>query len=383
MGPTTSGLIAPDDTRWTSALAKVPHDVYHTPAYVEAEARRIGARAVGFLAAAGPRSFLLPLLLRPGSSLPTGMVDGRGVVDAVSPYGYPGILLAEPGPPEDGFVDDCVDLLGETLSAADACSAFIRMHPLLNAGLSVHLRRHALTPVGTTVSIDLEESKGRLWADLSRGHANAVSKARRLGYSVQVTRLRDRFEDFWVAYQDTLNRLGASSEGQSREHLRALGGLDASHVAVAMLEEQVAAAYALFEHQGIVQMHLGGPRSAFMRCSPSHLLIHSVCLWAGERGDRVVHLGGGVGGSSADKLFGFKAGFSPCRHPYDTLRLVTDPSRYEELVRRRASSLGLPADALSSGGFFPAYRASRSDPYQRPPAAKPDPLSDDEPGRSW
>lgn len=355
---TTSALIEVNDPQWKSILDRVRHDIYHTTGYVEAEARRLSARPVAFLHEDVDRLFFLPLVLRAGRFLPAKVRDGDGTTDAVSPYGYPGPLINEPGLAQPGFADASIDRLLEILSRTEVCSAFIRFHPLLNETLPSVLIRHPPTPNGATVSIDLSQSEERLWAAMSRGHANAVNKGLRFGYHVAIGPLRDRFDEFCAVYADAIGRLGAQSHyDHGKEHLSRLAELPAAQVAVATSDEEVAAAYLFFEHQGLVQMHLGGPRSAFRKPSPSHLLIHSVCKWARARGNRAVHLGGGVGAASSDSLFDFKLGFSRRRHVYQTLRLVVDPLRYGLLVKRRAASLGVDPDHLESSDFFPAYRA--------------------------
>ncbi len=53
------------------------------------------------------------------------------------------------------------------------------------------------------------------------------------------------------------------------------------------------------------------------------------------RGNRWLHLGGGVGGDN-DPLFAFKAGFSDTRFKNQTMRLILDEPRYRE-PRRRSS----------------------------------------------
>ena len=73
-----------------------------------------------------------------------------------------------------------------------------------------------------------------------------------------------------------------------------------------------------------------------------------------KRGNRVLHLGGGLGGAP-DSLFAFKAGFSKARHPFRTWRVVVDEDRYRELTR--AAQPGLAAADVP--GFFPAYRRPR------------------------
>ena len=53
-------------------------------------------------------------------------------------------------------------------------------------------------------------------------------------------------------------------------------------------------------------------------------------------------------------LFLFKAGFSPARHPFQTLRAVLRPQAYRRLVRASGRELGGPSGGLR---YFPAYRS--------------------------
>ena len=80
-------------------------------------------------------------------------------------------------------------------------------------------------------------------------------------------------------------------------------------------------------------------------------MLHFVRGWAKQRGNRVMHLGGGVG-SADDSLLRFKLGFSPLRHGFSTLRVVIDEPEYRRLVAAHGGVL----DPESRSGFFPAYR---------------------------
>ena len=80
------------------------------------------------------------------------------------------------------------------------------------------------------------------------------------------------------------------------------------YVAVAEADGDVAGADLFFETYGIIQMHLDGPRTAYMRPSPSHLLIRSVVLRDRGRSDPIAHLGGGRGGAVDDSLFASRQG---------------------------------------------------------------------------
>ena len=84
---------------------------------------------------------------------------------------------------------------------------------------------------------------------------------------------------------------------------------------------------------------------------PTKLMMHFVRSWAKDRGNQVLHLGGGVGGDS-DSLLQFKVGFSPLRHTFATLRMVIDETDYGRLVAARDPLL----DPGARSGFFPLYR---------------------------
>ena len=173
-------LVDPDDHRWASALADSPHDVYDTPAYVLAEAHRIGAEPVGFLVDDADRVFLLPLLLRAD-----GDVDGLGepsMRDAVAPYGYPGVVMNDTARTTAGFADACVARLLEVMRSAEICTAFIRLHPLLNADLSTQLHRYPVVENGVTVSIDLLQPEARIWAVMSKATGTPSTRRSARGF---------------------------------------------------------------------------------------------------------------------------------------------------------------------------------------------------------
>jgi hypothetical protein len=354
--PASLEFIEPTDQRWTLALQRLTHDVYDSPQYVSAEARRLDAEPLACLVDDGDGLFLLPLVVRPVGA------SGGSTRDAISPYGYPGVLVDESRAAPAGFADACVDACLERLRSVGVCSAFVRLHPLLNASLPERLRRHPLTDNGLTVSIDLTQPEDLEWAAMSKGHTNAINRARRAGFDVDVAPARERVGEFAAVYADTLQRLGAAETYHfGDEHLALLAGMHEAYVATADLGGSVAGAYMFFESHGMIQMHLGGPRTEFRKPSPSHLMIHAIAQWGRKRGDTVVHLGGGVGGAVDDSLFMYKAGFSPRRHPYRTLRLIADHDRYRALTEARGRELGASTDELLRAEFFPAYRATPDD----------------------
>jgi lipid II:glycine glycyltransferase (peptidoglycan interpeptide bridge formation enzyme) len=123
------------------------------------------------------------------------------------------------------------------------------------------------------------------------------------------------------------------------------------------LDHQIACAGIFTECCGILQYHLSGTKTEFLKQAPNKLMLDYVRFWAKERNNQVFHLGGGLGGAK-DSLYHFKAGFSKERYPFLTMRLIMEQNKYFDLVKLRAQDLKIDPEVLLQSKFFPAYRAS-------------------------
>ncbi len=150
MSEPTARLIGIRDPAWAELVSRVPHDVYHLPAYtgISADLERGSAQAV--LVEDGGRSMLLPVVVRG--------LDG-GATDATSPYGYPGPIGTHM---DDGaFLTAAFARASEALRTSGGVSLFVRFHPLLNPVLPQGLG--SVVDHGDTVEIDLERTEEELW----------------------------------------------------------------------------------------------------------------------------------------------------------------------------------------------------------------------------
>lgn len=334
-------LVPVDSEVWAAFLAEVRHDFHHRPAYAELCARLEAGEPRALHVHDGRKAMLLPLLLR---DVPGG---GR---DATSPYGYPGPLLR--GTKDPTFLREALRAGMDTLRAAGIVSLFIRFHPLLNVtpleGVGVVVQH------GVTVSIDLTVSPEVLWRETASGHRNEINQALRAGHTATFDKSWIHYAAFKRLYRQTMERRSAAPQylfdDAYFDSLRAALG-DSLHLCVVDIDGTIAAAGLFVETCGIVQYHLSGTAEAFARARPTKLMLHTVRGWAMARGDVALHLGGGVGGAG-DSLLAFKAGFSPHRHPFFTLRVVVDDDQYGRLVRARDPSW----DPQVMDGFFPLYR---------------------------
>jgi hypothetical protein len=338
-----TGLVPAGDARWTGVLAAVDHDFYALPSYAEFCAARSGGRALAFVFQDAELRLLVPLLL-----LPLGAEAGAAC-HASCPYGYPGIAI-DRGPPRPAALARALQELLACLRVQGAVSAFVRLHPLFDLPRAVLERAGTLVAHGQTVSVDLVTDLEQSWSALRPTHRRHIQAARRAGFTAQLG--WEHVDEYQECYRQTMQRVAAAE--QYLLDRDCVGGLRAAlggHLQLwsVLHGGRVACAGLFSELNGIVQYHLGGTRDEFLAASPMKLLFDAVRRWGHERGNRVLHLGGGLGGQ-ADALFHFKAGFSDRRHTFHTLRLIADRTRFADLCR----AAGVPERA---DGRFPPFAA--------------------------
>ena len=262
------------------------------------------------------------------------------------------------------FLDGSLAALCAGLRAYRACSLFLRSHPLLDP-LPSRLAMPGVTQsTSPTVAVHLTLPVEKLWSGTRRGHQSTINKCQRLGQTATVVPFGEGLPHLLPIYAATLARTAADLRYHfDAAYFEGLGRLAPHlHIAIVRVETgEVAAACLLFECDGIVQAHLGGSDSRFIRQSPFSLLLHHVRLWARARANRVLHLGGGVGGDD-DAVMRFKTGFSSLTQPYRTIRAVLDAEVCAALTLARAAELGTTPAELELLGYFPAYRTTGGPP---------------------
>lgn len=345
---------------WQQTLQKLRHDIYHLPEYVYLESRRTKTTPEAVLIVDGEKIFFVPYLLRRCDDIVVQELTTQETFDVISPYGYSGILLSEAAASTPGFPDLAMNELKCVLKNKGVCSAFFRLHPILNHNFNEIFEPGTFTANGETVSVDLKLSESQLWAHTRKGHQSTINKCKRVGLTARIVPFMEYINEFTAIYEETMNRVGANKlyyfDHDYFADLSKLG--EKIHLCIGEREGQITCASLFFECCGIVQAHLGGTRTKFLNQSAFSQLLDYVRFWAKERGNEFLHLGGGVGGSTEDSLYTFKSGFSRQRHNFLTLRLITDEKKYFHLVELRAKSLNTQAEELLKSIFFPAYRCS-------------------------
>jgi hypothetical protein len=328
-------LLDPADLRWTKTLERYPHDVYQRPEWAVASEVIDGGRAQALVVTSGAYALLIPLIARP---------LGDGLWDAISPYGYGGVLG------DDAFIPTAIGHAEEHLRSLGCVSWFLRLHPILNA--TWRGGPGDTVAAGRTVSIDLRRSETDHWAETRSGHRSDITRARRAGVTVELDRECKKIDEFADMYSATMRRVAASSYYWfGRNYFRQLCGVLGAQLRlyIALLDGRMigASMFLVSESSRIVQYHLSASSASFRGLQPSKVILNAARDWGRKHGFGYLHLGGGVG-SRDDSLLQFKLGFSRNTHVYKTYRAVVDVAEYSRLTES-----AFPPDG---GDYFPLYR---------------------------
>ncbi|MDJ0617732.1 MAG: peptidoglycan bridge formation glycyltransferase FemA/FemB family protein [Calothrix sp. MO_192.B10] len=348
------------DSIWLETLQKFRHDIYQLPDYFALEAARNMSKAEAILLKDEDKIMFVPYLLRSCEDIGIDHSISTDFLDVVSPYGYPGILLNEAATNTPDFLDIAISQLREVLQKKGVCSAFFRLHPIINDNFGHKFQQqNILTLNGKTVSINLQLSDEDIWKQTKRDRRKKINHCQQVGLTATMVPLEEYMDEFVAIYVETMERVKADKLYYSfhYKYFLEMQNILKHHLNLCIVEinNQLASAGLYTECCGIVQAIFRGTRTKFIELSPSSLEIDYVRFWAKKRGNQIFHLGGGLGGSQ-NSLYNFKASFSKQRHNFMTMRLIIDEEKYLYLVKMRAKELKLELRKIQNSQFFPAYR---------------------------
>jgi hypothetical protein len=253
-----------------------------------------------------------------------------GLLDAISPYGYPGARLEAGAPRLDPAMLDW--------SGVGLVSVFLRDRIGHQPFLQNATRRSA-------VQVH-DPSKRR---NLRSRFADQIRRNERLGYHVELLQGPDTSTEqrtsFHSLYIETMRR----REAEERyffdpDYLAIVLRFERSWLVLCRSPEGSTAAGAIAAvSDGLLHYYLGGTAEAHLRDSPFKNVAAGMMSLAEESG-MPLNLGGGVW--RGDGLEDFKRGFANAELPFWTHEIICDSSAYARLSEGRADS-----------GFFPLYRS--------------------------
>ena len=328
--------------RWNAIFDELPGfagQVYYSHAYHAACASNGDGQPGAVLHTSRAGRIFYPFLLR---KIPL-CLGGEGYYDLETAYGYGGPQF---------FTDDQVAiaefkaLFAEWARQQRVVAEFIRFNPLT----AMHEKYSDVCQVShnrTTVSINL--SKG--FAGLLAGCIPARQRNwRRAGRENLKMRRLDDPHEFAALYQQTMQRLAARSYYLfSADYFAALSAMPAAsrYFAGAFTpDNQLAAAAVFLLDRQSAHYHLGASDPQYKDTQASAFLMLEFARLAAETGRATLHLGGGLSLAEDDRLFRFKAGFAPGRHPFFIGRRVHQPEVYATLSQNWQRRTGLVPQIL-------------------------------------
>ncbi|HET8813803.1 MAG TPA: GNAT family N-acetyltransferase [Solirubrobacterales bacterium] len=281
---------------------------------------------------------LAPLIVRE--------IPGTDQRDAISPYGYPGLVERSRGhasrsnsgeapgdmPPTPPTDPESIDF-----SATGLVSIFLR-HALEPSPLAGATERNVVQVADPALSRKSRPTDRR-----------QVRRNLEAGYELELIpgaeTTADQRAGFLRVYEETMQRTEAAPHyffgGAYFDRI-----LEAEctwlTLAAAPSGELAAASIAAVS-DGYLHYYLSGSADSHLRDSPMKNVVARLVELSSELG-LPLNLGGGI--SPGDALEEFKRGFANRQQPWLTSELICDESAYERLSADRDSS-----------GFFPAYRA--------------------------
>ena len=282
---------------------------------------------------AGEEELLAPLIVRE-------IGDGPEV-DAVSPYGYPGLSATtrERTSARYGGTN------AFTLDPAD-----VDFGP---TGLVAAFVRHTLAEppplAGSSERSIVQIADPALPAKSRPSDRNQINRNLRNGYATRLvpgpgTAPEER-AGFLEAYEQTMRRAGAGERYFfGAAYFDRILEAEGTWLALALSPEgDVAAASIAARSDGYLHYYLSGSIDSHLRDSPMKNIVAALVELSAELG-LPLNLGGGL--SRGDRLEEFKRGFANREQAWHSSELVCDPAAYERLSAGR-----------DAGDFFPAYRA--------------------------
>jgi len=252
-------------------------------------------------------------------------IPGTDQRDAVSPYGYPGLV----GGP--------LDPAGIDFSGTGLVSVFIR-HRLGPSPLTDATERNVVQIADPDLPPKSRPSDRR-----------QVRRNLEEGYELElvpgVETNAEQRAGFLVAYEQTMRRTQAAEHYFfGAAYFDRIFEAGRTWLALATAPDgEVAAASIAAVSDGYLHYYLSGSRDSHLRSAPMKNVVTLLVEHSRELG-LPLNLGGGI--SAGDALEEFKRGFANRQQAWLTSELICDEEKYAELSAGREAA-----------GFFPAYRA--------------------------
>ncbi len=273
-------------------------------------------------------------------------ISGAGERDAISPYGYPGLVgsrgsarrsLPAVAPAGTPPTPPTLDPRAIDFSATGLVSIFVR-HTLGGSPLTDATERNIVQIADPALAPKSRPSDRRqVRRNLEAGYELALFPG------TETT--PDQRAGFLDVYEQTMRRTDAASHYFfGAAYFDRLLEADRTWLVLATAPTgELAAASIAAVSDGYLHYYLSGSADSHLRAAPMKNVV-TVLVELSTELALPLNLGGGL--SPGDPLEEFKRGFANRQHPWHTSEIICDQEKYDQLSGTRVR-----------GAFFPTYRA--------------------------
>lgn len=325
-------------------LNKTDNEFYQQPEFVKLDAELIGGKPLAWFAEDGNDWMYIPLIER---KIPEEITNGKEYFDLISPYGYPGFLSNSHHASNRFFKK-----FNEDAAEEGYLTTFIRLNPLSNPSLLNETDDFVQVVHGRLVFLDMNKPYKEQRMKYSSNHRRNLRKLLKEDYSLEWNSW-DKLDAFLDIYNETMKREEASDyyffPDTNFYRLKKILGPSNIDLLLVNNDRGEAVAGGIFcKNNRIIQYHLGGTKTGFLKTAPSKLLFDGIIEKYSEKID-YFNLGGGVG-NERDSLLKFKEGFGKEYRKFSTLRIVSDRQRYNNLCEDYSRK-----ELYNLNDYFPLY----------------------------
>lgn len=324
-----------DVAEWTKLLKVLGYsDIYHTFEFTSLDSERMGGVANLIIVNMPTGIIGLPAIFR---KIPN---ENRHI-DAVSVYGYNGVLTSSSIIPED-FASG-VKKIKTALIERDCVALFNRESNF------TRYRLPESTETGKVLAVDLMQDPEEYEKSLAEGHRQEIKALRKLNYTVVKSTDLKVIQDFHEVYEHTMLRRGAKiNYFFSVKYFESVLKIHSSAPDLrAVYHDGKMIAGAIFITQGDHMYYMfSGSILGVSQYPVMKLILDQVIRENLNNGKKLLHLGGGLGGKQ-DSLYHFKFGFGKVILPFYTTQWILMPEVYNRLSTH----------VLTETSFFPKYRS--------------------------
>jgi dTDP-glucose pyrophosphorylase/CBS domain-containing protein len=338
------GCNAKDVQTWEGLVSRAPvPDVYYRPGYVSAYSFANDSEPVAMVIHSGSTTALIPMLIRNFD------VGGQSLRDAITPYGYGGLLrLTGPAHPGARVARQIFSELRDWARSFGLVACTLRLHPLFDQedcwGIQEITNDWTRSfPRGQTTAIELGrwDAARRRLTGMYKGRRYDLKKAR-LSLQVRISTGPSVGEDLSVfrdLYLKAMYRVRANPfflfpDEYFETLVRGLGNKFA--VVTALHHDHPVASSIFLVDRDFMHYHLACSNDEGRARGASTLLLITASEWGHQRGCTLLHLGGGL--QPGDGLWSFKRSFGGPVFQYSYMTIASDIEKYKFLSRQPKTS---------------------------------------------